>query len=350
VTDPVLQSPAAILELPVRQRAFLLDQIAGAPCESLGKGAANRAIPAAAKRELELDTSNLNRLRSDMTAEGLLKTERANRIESYQLTDKGRAYLEQHRSSVPTLPTGRVGVVTPPSNDLVRKFRISYLLLQLLKAERHTLSQGEANRFDALGRRLELNAATARAIRHELAEQGLLAISKQNRFEAYTLTPEGRLQLGTLAFDDDFEFKIRGRVLNDLLEAAREAAKQFAGAPADTVKRDTGMPAEAVIPETSRLDEAILRAFEELLRERHTVTGMVPIHEVRAEVRKHLGETAARHDAFDPVILSLRQAGRLRLVPITDGTKASLEQLQASVPGIGETLFFLEAAYEPVAR
>jgi hypothetical protein len=241
-------------------------------------------------------------------------------------------------------------MVTLPSNDLIRKFRISYLLLQLLKADRHTLSQRDANRFDALGKRLELNAVTARAIRHELAEQGLLAILEPNRSEVYTLTPEGRLKLGTLAFDDDVEFKLQGRVLNELLEAAREAAKQFASGPADTFKEEAGTHAEVALPETSHLEEAILQAFEELLRERHRVTGMVPIHEVRAEVRKHLGDPAARHDVFDPLIFFLRQAGRLRLVPITDGTKATLEQLQASVPGIGETLFFLEASREAVAR
>jgi hypothetical protein len=129
-------------------------------------------------------------------------------------------------------------------------------------------------------------------------------------------------------------------VLNDLLEAAREAAKQFGGAP----------KAEAAAPDPARLEQTILASFEELLRERHAVTGMVPIHEVRAGVRRQLGETAARHDVFDPAVHALRQAGRLRLIPITDGTQASPEQAQASIPGIGETLFFLETTREPVAR
>jgi predicted transcriptional regulator len=338
MTDPAPQSPASAPELSTRQRAFLLDQIARAPGERLARGAANRAIPAAAKRDLDLNPPTLNRLRSEMVAEGLLKHERVNRVEHYLLTDTGRAYLEQHRVAVPTFAARRVGAVTPPSNDLVRKFRVSYLLLQLLRADRHTLRQAEANHFDALGKKLELNAATAMAVRHELAAQGLLTVVRHGRSEEYTLTPEGRLQLGTMAFDDDFEFKLRGRALNDLLEAAREAAKQFSGAK--------GAP----VPDTAQLEKAILASFESILQERHSVTGMVPIHEVRAEVRGQLGDTAARHDIFDQAVLALRQAGRLRLIPITDGTRASAEQLQASIPGIGETLYFLEATREPVAR
>jgi predicted transcriptional regulator len=338
MTDPASQPAATVSELSVRQRAFLLDQIARAPGERLARGAANRAIPAAAKRDLGLDPATLNQIRSEMVAEGLLKQERVNRVELYQLTSEGRAYLAQNRAAMPTFSARRVGAVTPPSNDLVRKFRVSYLLLQLLKADRHTLRQAEANRFDALAKRLELNAATAVAVRRELADRGLLTVARHGRSEEYTLTPEGRLELGTLAFDDDFEFKLRGRALNDLLEAAREAAKQFAGARGATAR------------DAAHVEQAILDSFEALLRERHSVTGMVPIHQVRAEVHRQLGETAARHDIFDPAVLALRQAGRLRLIPITDGTKASPEQTQASIPGIGETLFFLEAAREPVAR
>ncbi|MGH7224452.1 MAG: hypothetical protein ACRELF_14595, partial [Gemmataceae bacterium] len=188
MTDPVSQSPEAVPEIAVRQRAFLLDQLVQVASGKLCTGDANRAIRVAVKRELGLEAKPANRLRAEMVAEGLLVTERLNRKEYFQLTDSGRAYLEQHRQAVPPLPQGQGKGIVPPSNENVRQFRLSYLLLQLLKADRHTLSQPHANRFDALGKRLELNAATAKAIRHELTEQGLLAISKPNRFEAYTLT------------------------------------------------------------------------------------------------------------------------------------------------------------------
>jgi predicted transcriptional regulator len=349
VTDLVSHSPDAVPEIAVRQRAFLLDQLVRVAGAKLSKGDANHAIPAAVKRELGLDAATANRLRAEMVAEGLLAMERPNRVESFQLTDPGRAYLEQHRHDVPPLPQGRGKGIVPPSNENVRQLRYSYLLLRLFQADRYTLSQAEANKFDALGKRLELNAATAKAIRHELAEQGLLIIARPNRSESYTLTAEGRLKLGTLAFDEDFVFKLRGRVLNDLLEAAKEAAREFTAPPTEQRPPVVVAP-ETTAPNTVQLEAVILRAFEDLLRERHTVTGMVPIHEVRDEVRKQLGESAARHDVFDSAILACWQAGRVRLVPITDRSQVSLEQLQASIPGTGETLFFLESVHETIAR
>ena len=350
MTDPTSQSPDAVVENLLRQRAWLLDQIARAADQKLKRGEANRAIPASLKRTLGLDAATASRCRAEMVSEGLLGTEREKRVESFHLTDRGRAYLEQHRQAIPALPARRGRGIAPPSNPDVQKFRVSYLLLQLLEADGQTRSQTEANKFGAIRDRLELNAATAKAIRHELAEQGFLTIVPHGRSEAYTLTAAGRLQLGTLAFDGDFEFKLKGRVLNELLEAAREAAREFTAAPAEGDRLPVTVPSEAVAPSAVQLEEAVLRAFDELLRERHTVAGMVPIHEVREEVRKQLGESAARHDVFDRAILGWWQAGRLRLVPITDGTKASLEQLQASIPGTGETLFFLESAHESVAR
>jgi predicted transcriptional regulator len=350
VTDSLSHAPDAIPEISIRQRAILLDQIARSSEGKLGKGDANRAIPAAIKRELGLKAPAANQLRAALVAEGLLTTERQNRKDYFQLTDRGRDYLEQHRQEFPVTPRGRGKGIVPPSNENVRRYRISYLLLQLLKAEQHTLSQPQANRFDALGKRLELNAVTATSLRHELAAQGLLTISRPNRFETYSLTPEGRLKLGTLAFDTDFEFKLRGRILNDLLEAAREAAREFSDVPGKETKPTVDAASATDAAEAVSLEDAIFRAFDELLRERHTVTGMVPIHEVRIEVRKHLGEAAARHDVFDAVIFKWWQDGRFRLIPITDGTQASLEQLQASLPGTGETLFFLESVHEPVAR
>ncbi len=83
------------------------------------------------------------------------------------------------------------------------------------------------------------------------------------------------------------------------------------------------------------------------MRERHAVGGLVPIHEVRAAVRKQFGETAARHDVFDEVVLGLWRTQKLRLTPITDHAKATPDQLQDAIPGVGEILFYLEPAHAP---
>ncbi|HVK08564.1 MAG TPA: hypothetical protein VM597_07280 [Gemmataceae bacterium] len=330
-------------ELSLQQRGYLLHQIAQADGQRLAQGKANAAIPTAARKSLGLDTAAANRVRAELQAEGLLGSERVNRVLYYILTDEGRAYLERHRAVLPQIPGGRAGRVIPPTNEQVRLSRVAYLLLQLFKAPDYTLHAAEANKRTSQSEKLELNAATAQHVRRELAAEGLLTITATDRSERYTLTPAGRLRLGTLSFYDSFRFDLRGKVLNDLLEAAREAAKQFSPAEATP-----GRPAPPPAPD--EVERTIINAFQELLRERHSASGMVPVHEARAEVRRRLGDPAARHDAFDPAVLRLRQAGKFRLVPITDLSRASADQLQASIPGLGETLFFLEAAREPVAR
>jgi predicted transcriptional regulator len=345
VTDPVAQASAAVPELALRQRVYLLDQVARGPSAGLAQGDANGKIPAAVKRELMLDSSVCNRLRSEMLVEGLLHCEKTKRKQLFQLTDGGRAYLEEHRAALLSVTPGPRGKVNPPKSDEVRQYRTTFLLFQLFRTDRHTLTQAAANRFDTLAKKLELNAATAWVLRHELNQQGLLAITPTGRSETYTLTPEGRLKLGTLAFAPEFDSKLRGLLLNDLLEAARDAARDFRG-----TERKPEVPAEKAVPDAAQLQQAILATFAELSREQHGATGLVPIHEVRATIRKNLGEQAARHEVFDRVVQDLRQAGRLRLVPITDATQASPEALSSSLPGLGETLFYMEAAREPVAH
>lgn len=103
----------------------------------------------------------------------------------------------------------------------------------------------------------------------------------------------------------------------------------------------------AASPEELR--HAILESFEELLREEHGVTRLVPIHQVREAIRKRLGSTSARHDHFDEAVLSLWRKKRLGIVPITDPSRATPEQLRDSIPGEGDTLYYLEVAHEPVS-
>jgi len=92
------------------------------------------------------------------------------------------------------------------------------------------------------------------------------------------------------------------------------------------------------------LSQAILDAFEELLRERHSSSGMVPIHEVRALLHERLGPEQAEHKTFDPCVKALRREGRLRVISISDLRSATREQLDDSIPGVHETLFYLRPA------
>jgi hypothetical protein len=176
-----------------------------------------------------------------------------------------------------------------------------------------------------------------------LAGQGFLTITRNGRTERYTLTDAGRLHLGTLPFYDSFRFRLTGRVLNDLLEAAREADKQFAPSQATS-----GVYPVSEHPSKAELERTILDKFEAMRRERYSVAGLVPIHEVRADVRERLGLAAAGHDVFDEAVLRLWRDKKVRLTSIADRGKATPEQLQDGIPGVGETLFYLEAVREPV--
>jgi predicted transcriptional regulator len=332
-------------ERSARRRAFLLQQVAEAPGQTLRRGQANRTIPRAVVRDLGLTSAEANRVREALAREQHLRIAHTGKSATFELTDQGRALLQ---TLVPYAPPPSRGVLNPPADVNMARWRKSYLLLQLLQAEGQTRSQAEANRLDTLGRRrLQLNAATARHLRHQLAAEGLLRVARDGRQESYALTDAGRLHLGTLDFYDSdthpYTFRLQGRLLNQLLEAARETAKQFE-TPAGTASVGPATPPAA------DLAVAVLEVFADLRREKYQMSGMVPVHEVRQRIRAKYGEEAARHAVLDDVILGLWRGGRLRLASISDQGRATAEQLQDSIPGVGETLFYLEAAHEPAVR
>jgi hypothetical protein len=64
--------------------------------------------------------------------------------------------------------------------------------------------------------------------------------------------------------------------------------------------------------------------------------GLVPIHEVRRQV------PAADRAAFDDAVRQLWREGKVRLVPLSDLSKATRQQLADGIPGVNETFFYLE--------
>ena len=82
--------------------------------------------------------------------------------------------------------------------------------------------------------------------------------------------------------------------------------------------------------------------FAELRRERHANTGLVPIHEVRSQIRQRHGEAAASHAVLDEVLKGLRRSRKLGLLSLSDRSRATSEQLHDSIVGVGETFFYLE--------
>ena len=316
--------------------AALLRQVEAAPGGRLGKGEANARLTATQKRA-GLTPAEANRLRAELVAAGHLAAERTRQSESYTLTESGAARLGELRGLLPAAPG-----VRPPANERVRLGREAFLLMQLLRAPGRRLTLGEANRFGRVAAEvLDLDPRTARHVRGELTAAGHLAVERAGRSETYALTPSGRLHLGGMTGLPDLVFPMSGEVLADLLAAAREGAGARTAATATAA-----VPPPDAAPDPAGVESAVVAAFAELLRERYAVSGLVPIHAVRAEVRRVLGEAAARHDVFDGAVLSLWRAKRLSMTPIADPGRAAPGELQDSIPGVGETLFYLEAARE----
>jgi predicted transcriptional regulator len=325
-----------------RQRAFLLHTLQVAPGRKLTRGELTKKAKTKAAEAAGISPAAVPGLVARLGDAGLVHTVKSGRAVVYELTDTGAAHLETIRDQLPpTKGVGTRGRFVPPASDQVRDYRTGYLLLQALRAPRNTVSDAEANsQLDSYARdALELNAATASQLRRELARQGLLASAGSGRATEFSLTPAGRVAIGNTAFPADRTFPLPGRVLNDLLEAAREVGKQFVPAAADQPRTPSG----------GELEHAILSTFEELLRERYAVSGLVPVPDVRAAIRSRFGDRAARHDMFDEAILGLWRSKKVRLTPIADHAKATPDQLHDAIPGLGETLFYLEAARDPAA-
>ena len=100
------------------------------------------------------------------------------------------------------------------------------------------------------------------------------------------------------------------------------------------------------MPKAAELEDAVLAGFQELLRERHVRSGLVPIHEVRQQIAEHFGPAAACHDALDKVILNLWKTHRIGLEGLSDLSKATEQQLNDSIQGINSMFFYLEAPRE----
>lgn len=311
--------------------------VLGAAQAPMSRGDLAKRLKTKAATEAGLTTATIPEELEILRRNGLIVSERVKRTIVFELTDSGRDYLRKHPA--PAVSAGR-GRVNPPTNDDVLRGRQAELLLQLLEANDYTLTANEANKRLRRRDSLELNAATANAERQRLADEGCLEISGSGRLARFRLTPAGRLRLGAMTFYGTFKFRLRGKVLNDLLDAAREAAKEFS----------EDSDSHVATFDRADVERTIHDAFDELLRERYAVHGMVPIHEIRAAVRRKYGDAAARHDLFDTVLLEMRRRMHWRMIPISDRSRATAEELQDSVHGVGETLFYLEAERDTVAR
>jgi DNA-binding PadR family transcriptional regulator len=317
------------------REAFLLNQLLQAlPDHKMEMGLANRKMGVPAKKHLGLTAEVANRLRDELAARQYLRIEKTGQRVSFELTDEGREYL-QTLEQYP-FPSRKAGAGTIPEN--LREYVKPYLLLRLLLAGESPIPLGQANRFDTLGKtHLRLTPRAARPFWDEMASEGLVRAEPRQRTVLYELTPAGRTYLASHDHYPHFDYKLRGTVLNELLHGHTAARGQESAQEAPPKALFTPRPAD--------LSEAAWAEFEELRREQYGHTGLVPIHQVRQRIAEKYGPETARHDVLDEPILQLGRDGRVRLIALSDLQKATADQLNASIPGVNETLFYLERAY-----
>jgi DNA-binding PadR family transcriptional regulator len=305
--------------------------------------ALNRRLSKTAQRELRLTAKAANDVRAALAGRGSLAATKEGRTVRYAITEAGRAYLASLER--PVLP-GRGKTVTTIDDtavsDELREGQIAYLLLQLLNADGEPLARGEANGIipQRLQKSLGLKPAAANLRRAKLAERGFLRIAKSGRSEMYSLTPDGLEYLASGAQHlGHADFVVKGETLNALVAAARELS--FSGD-----QRTATPPTASALPDKVALENAVLAEFEDLRRERHGRSGLVPIHEVRQRIVERFGPAAGRHDTLDEVILGLWRQKRLGLEGISDLSLATPAQLNDAIPGVSGPLFYVEAPRE----
>jgi DNA-binding PadR family transcriptional regulator len=332
------------------REVYVLDIFRRAPSHTIAKADIELAFPGKGKpekKELEARHPHVARFRGQgcfemgapatrQTLERLAESSdlRADAGgEAYTLTDAGAKRLEQARAKFPVLPP--VGDPATPDDAAMRGKWEAVVLLRLTEAADFTGSESVVF-AGGYPKGSKLNEATAWVLYGELAKAGHVVPRWNGTEGEYTLTPKGLRHLAGLSFDGFPEVKIKGTALTALLSAARGGEKA-ATAPTPTS------------PPPADLEAAVMDIFHRLLRERHANIRMVPIHEVRSEVRAKFGDRAASHEVFDELLLDLRRVKKLRMVSSNDLTRATEQQIQDSVFAVGETFFYLGVAHAPVS-
>jgi predicted transcriptional regulator len=330
-------NPPADEQTRIAREVYVLDALARADGRTMTKaGAASFGKQGC----LGLNPATARAVLTDLALRGDVRVHREADSEAYSLTTGGGELLGRLRAACPVLPpTGRP---MPAPNESVRQGREAFVLLRLLQSAEYTLWASDAA-VGSYPKPLRLNHATAWTVRSELVRSGHLAVQWDGKEGCYTLTPSGKRYLTTLPFDALEEVKVKGSALTDLLAAARDGARPAAGEKPTRSEPQTPRPTLTDV----HLEAAVMEVFHELLRERFTVLDMVPVHEIRGEVARRFGAQAASHAVLDETLLGLRRAKKLRLISISDRSRATPEQLQDSVSAVGETFFYAEKAHAP---
>jgi hypothetical protein len=187
-------------------------------------------------------------------------------------------------------------------------------------------------------------------------------ISERSGKASYQLTDPGKSELAGGPQDPAAVFTLSGAAINELLRHAGATPATAIATPAvstDAVaaeepvpdappaspiyeSADAPAPAPTPAPTIAAVsDDALIDEARELLRERHGHTGLVPIFELRRRIKAKFGDLSASHAELDGRLKRLRREYRLRLVSISDRSRATPEELSESVPGEEEMFFYV---------
>jgi predicted transcriptional regulator len=239
VVPEVNQTPVpADPQLTLKQRAYLIYQLADAAGQRLKVSESTRKVTEAAKTALGLAGEAVRTLREALTAEGLMALSKEGRTAFVELTEKGRLAIAAGLAR-PEVPGMRPPVDEASFTEAQRNQQRGFVLLQLVG---NPLTRAQANErlTENAKQVLGLTAEVANRRRQMLAEQGYVRIVKEGRNERYELTPNGEDYVAALEQPEDFEFKVTGRQINALLNLAR--SRGFA-APAPGMPMTDSTPA-----------------------------------------------------------------------------------------------------------
>ena len=248
---------------------------------------------------------------------------------TYRLTDKGRHSLRPAR---------------PDLADEQLQAQEAFILLLVFRAKEQKLTRSELNgklkTRAAMGQlEFDVKAAPVTVDYHlaALVEKGSLVEEKRGVSVSYSLNREdGARALAAVKQHDGVSFTMTGETLNALIAAARQAT------PLPSELQESPVASPAPPTNTRPLGpDAIADYVAQLRSDLYAGKDLIPIHEVRRLVAEHHGAEAAGHPSFDPLIKQMRSEGQLRLIAISDNRDATQKQLDDSIPGMNETIFYI---------
>lgn len=259
---------------------------------------------------------------------------------SYRLTAAGKDHVKPGK---------------PDASDETLRYQESYILLQMLKFEERTASRSKLNeklKSPSARGNLEFPAAAedARATvdyhLHNLVRAGSLAEKRQGVSTIFTLTADGLKTLGAANQHETVEYRFVGSALNILLAAARDSSGKHHAKPTHHAEEHHRAPEPAqrsAAHQAADIEPKQIHAFvEQLKADRYAGKDLIPIHEVRSLVAQHHGADAAGHATFDELLMTMRADEEIKIIAIADSRDTPRSHLDDSIPGMNETLFFID--------